>query len=213
MTTGGGGGLTLAQVERVYSLPPMQLVRLSQLCAEQKRHESELEKHLIADLPTAWRWEVSVQFANRLVLRAQGLGAVKDTWLVIRQSPGSIELCTTRWYMQQPKLTQLPYVEGRGTWFVSHTSTWGICLRCHGVPATTPVDAHGLWQIDDASQHRIVLRTLQWYREHKSFMSAHRRAVVGLTRTPPSSPRHLGVTPKPLHFSSRQSSCRSSSTA
>lgn len=176
-------GLSLEQIERVYSLPGNQLVRLSQICSEQKRHETEVAQHVVEELPAATSWSISVQLANRMVLRVQGLAAVKDTWLVLRQEPGTIELCTAAWLMQQPKFPSLEY-ETSGRWFVSHTSLWGICLRCYGVGPTGT--AANLWKIDSSSAHRIVLRTVQWYRDHPSAMSAHRKTPPA---APPTSPR------------------------
>ena len=178
-----GLGLTLAQVERVYSLSGNQLARLSQICSEQQRHETVVSQHEIDDLPAASRWEISVQLANRMVLRVQGTAAVKDTWLVFRQDADTIELCTAKWLMQRPKLPTLEY-ETTGRWFVSHASLWGVCLRCYGIAPTSA--AKTLWKVDSANDHLIVLRTVQWYRDHPSAMSAHRKTPP---LAPPTSPR------------------------
>lgn len=183
----GPGGLSLEQVERVYSLPDTQLVLLSQICAEQKRHDSVLEQKMLDDLPRAGRWEISAQFNNRMVLRALGLSLVKDTWLVFRQDAGTLELCTTGWFMAQKKFPELDY-DSHGRWYVSHTSPWGIALRCYGVaPAAAPRTPENTWQIEDCGTQRIVLRTVAWYQDHPGVISAHRKLLV--PHTPPTSPR------------------------
>jgi hypothetical protein len=182
----GPGGLSLAQVARVYSLPDTQLVLLSQICAEQKRHDSVIEQREIEDLPRAGRWEISAQFNNRLVLRALGMSLVKDTWLVFRQDAGTMELCTTAWFLAQQKFPEIAF-ETHGRWYVSHTSPWGIGLRCYGIAPAAAQTPDTIWQIEECNTQRVVLRTVAWYDAHRGVISAHRKGVE--PRTPPTSPK------------------------
>lgn len=179
--------LTLDQTARVYNLPSAQLVRFSQICDAQKRHDSECSLGELEDVPNASKWEVSISCANRLVLRVKDkAGVSRDTWLVLKQDADTIELCTARWFTTQDTLPFLEY-QTPGHWYVSHCSLWGLCLRCHGVAATSP-SAWPTWQVYETREDRIVLHTLAWFARNYT-MSAHRLVLIDCPQTPPTSPR------------------------
>lgn len=164
--------LPLAHVERMYALPAEQLARFSEICTEQQYLESRLELYS-DELPTADKWQVSWQTAQRLVIRALDYGVVRHVWFVTAQTPGrTIELHTSEWYLNQPgELLKLPY-QRAGDWFVSHTSAVGIALKCYGAKSTDPVKT--LWHIDSADHESIVLHSSEWYSRQRPQVGAHR---------------------------------------
>lgn len=177
--------LPLAQIERIYSLPPDQLLRFSQICGEQKRHETEI-KYVSDTLPAAGAWSIAYQTGQRIVLRVTDQGVVRDTWLVTAQTDDTIELHTAQWYVRQAKIPYLHH-DTPGLWVVSFTSPTGVSLKCVGVATTTP--ARTLWAVDTASSDTIVLHTVQWYRRPDTQglrLGAHRVKLP--LETPPPSP-------------------------
>ena len=169
----------LSQVERIYSLPPEQLVRFSMMCEAQQRLESQLD-YMLDELPAADEFSLTWQRANRMILRAMGCThVVKDTWVVTHQTEDTIELHTADWCMRQE---ELPFVshEEPGRWMVGIVSAVGICLRRYGTKATDV--ATTIWGVHESSTDTIVLHSIEWYREQR------REQLRSPPATPPTTP-------------------------